>query len=457
MTAKLPALTALAALRAQPWAIQPEYLAAAEDLLARVAESSVLSALARDGHAERMEATLAAVAQLGSPLEGARRATIRNGVAVVPVLGVIAPRASSLSMSTPGTSLDSLVHDLRAAEASADVHAILMLVDSPGGQVSSLAEAGAVIAATRKPVTAFVQGDAASAAYWLASQAREIVADVTSALGSIGVVASLKRRVGPSPDGTMTYEIVSTGAPDKRADVSTEEGRASIQALIDAIETEFVGAVAAGRRVSAETVRRDFGRGGMLAARAAVSAGMADAIGTLDGTLARLAGAKKASTSTRLKGDRQMAENDHEDPATSAEANNSPAPPAPPALAAADLVAAERARIGAIMAATKPGFGKLGELAVGAGWTPELFASAQDACEPALQAARLGGFTASLPSAVNTAPAEPQPAAEKTPAEKLRAEYDADPNLAAEFRSFEAFEAYRAAEASGRLRRVARA
>ena len=286
---KPPALAALAALRAQPWAIQPDYMQAAEDLLARVAESAVLAALALDGHAERHQAALEAVAATGPALPEARRATIRDGVAVLPVLGVIAPRAASLGLSSGGTSLDSLAHDLRVANRAENVHALLLLVDSPGGQVAGLDEMAAELAASAKPVTAFVQGDAASAAYWLASQARELVASATSALGSIGVVASVARRVGPDKDGRQVTEIVSSGAPDKRADVSTEEGRASLQALVDAVEEEFVAAVARGRRTTAARVRSDFGQGGMLAARRAVEAGMADRVDTLDATLTRLA------------------------------------------------------------------------------------------------------------------------------------------------------------------------
>lgn len=447
MTAKLPALTALAALRAQPWAILPDYLAAAEDILARVTESAVLTTLALDGHAERHGEILAALTTLGTPLEGARRATLRDGVAVVPVLGVIAPRASSLGLSSGGTSLDMLGQDLRAAEASESVREILLLVDSPGGMVSGLAEAAQALRAGRKPVTAYVQGDAASAAYWLAAQAGEIVADSTAALGSIGVVASVKRRVGPDRDGMVTHEIVSSGAPDKRADVSTDEGRAGTQALVDAIEDEFVAAVAAGRKVSAETVRRDFGRGGMLAARAAVAAGMADRIDSLEATLARLSA---RSIPPRSKEKRPMAEHDHEGPAASAEAAQPPAP-APQV----DAIAVERARVAAILGAQKPGMEKLAQLAVAQGWTAETFTAAQDAAQPARDA--LAGFRASLPEPVDTRAGQPPAAPEQTPEQKLRAEFDASAALQAEFGGrFELFQAFREAEAAGRVRAISR-
>jgi ClpP class serine protease len=448
MTAKLPALTALAALRAQPWAIQPEYLQAAEDILGRVAESAVLTTLALDGHAERHQATMEALAGLGAPLEGARRATVREGVAVLPVLGVIAPRVASLGLSSGGTSLDTLAADLRAAEASPDVRQILLLVDSPGGQVAGLGEMAGMVAVAAKPVTAFVQGDAASAAYWLASQAGEIVADSTAALGSIGVVASIQRRVGPNRDGVVTHEIVSAGAPDKRADVGTEEGRAGMQALVDAIEEEFVGAVAAGRKVSAETVRRDFGRGGMLAARAALKAGMADRVDTLEATITRLAGLARASSTTR-KGARPMAESESTATATQAEAENTVQATMPPAPSALDAVAAERERVGAILAAQKPGFEKLAHLAVKAGWSAETFVDAQAAAEPAQVAAAADAFRASLPAPVATAPAAA--AAPQTPEDKLKAEWDGDEKLRAEFGDFGAFAAYRAAEARGLL------
>jgi ClpP class serine protease len=285
---KPDALAVIAAIRATPWAIVPEYLEAIEAIAARCLDAEVLARLAEDGHAARLDQARVAVAAVGQPMPGAQSATIRDGVAVVPMLGTIFPRANLIGASTGGTSLDALMHDLRLAERTEAVDRIVLMVDSPGGVVASLGEAADGIRLAQKPVTAFVSGMGASAAYWLASQAREVVMDRSASVGSIGVVATMSRQEGPDQNGRRAYEVVSSGAPMKRPDVTTEEGRAAIQADVDAIEAVFVADVAAGRGVSVERVRADFGRGAMVPAARAVSLGMADRIGTLESVLAPL-------------------------------------------------------------------------------------------------------------------------------------------------------------------------
>lgn len=280
----------VSAIRAQPWAILPDYLEAIEAIAIRALDADILRRVAGDGHEASMDASRMAVAAVGTPLEGARRSTVRNGTAVIPLLGAIFPRSSMVNASTGGTSLDVFMHDLRVAQSHADVSRIALLVDSPGGVVSSLGEAAEFLRASVKPITAFVAGMGASAAYWLASQAGEIVLDRSASVGSIGVVATSSRQESVGSDGRRSYEVVSSGAPLKRPDMSTDEGRAAVQAEVDAIETVFVTDVAAGRKVTTDRVRSDFGRGAMVSAERAVSAGMADRIGTLESVLSEGSG-----------------------------------------------------------------------------------------------------------------------------------------------------------------------
>jgi len=279
----------LAAIRAQPWAILPDYLVAIEAIALRAAEHPALAAVAEDGHQERLATAMQAIAAVGNPLDGTRTAMLRDGVATIPILGPIFPRANLVTSSAGGTSLDTLMRDFRIAQASQQVDSILLLVDSPGGVVSGLGEAADAIRNSAKPVTAFVTGMAASAAYWLASQAREIVVDRTAMVGGIGVVATVSRQEATDANGRRSYEIVSSNAPNKRPDLNTEEGRASIQTEVDAIEAQFIADVAAGRRTSPAIVRTQFGRGAMIAAANAISLGMADRVSTLEATLQQLA------------------------------------------------------------------------------------------------------------------------------------------------------------------------
>lgn len=285
----------IAAIRATPWAIIPEYLEAIEAIAARALDADILKLLAQDGHEESMSQSRLAVAAVGPALEGARVATVRNRWAVVPMLGTIMPRASLINASTGGTSLDVFMHDVRVSEQSNDVDRLALLVDSPGGVVSSLGEVADALRECSKPITAFVSGMGASAAYWLASQASEIVMDRSASVGSIGVVMTMSRQESADQNGRRSYEVVSSGAPNKRPDPSTEEGRATIQKDIDAIEAVFIADVAAGRRVDEAKVREQFGKGAMVHASNAVAAGMADRIGTLESVLSMSSGRTRIS------------------------------------------------------------------------------------------------------------------------------------------------------------------
>src|SRR3546814_8016856 len=66
----------LAAIRSQPWAIMPEYLAAIEAIALRALDHPAIVAVEADGHKERM---VEAVAEMGGRFPGSRNATIREG------------------------------------------------------------------------------------------------------------------------------------------------------------------------------------------------------------------------------------------------------------------------------------------------------------------------------------------------------------------------------------------
>lgn len=225
--------------------------------------------------------------KLGRPLEGTRAATERDGVAIVPVIGPIIPRGGMIGDASGITSVARISADIASAVANPDIRAIMLEVDSPGGVVTGISDLAREIrsASEIKPVTAFVSGAAASAAYWLASAASRIVTEDTGVLGSIGIIQTHQHQEVPDRDGNRMIDIVSSSAPGKRPDPTTDAGRAEIVAYIDKVEAIFVDAVAAYRGVTAEIVRSDFGRGGVLVGADAVAAGMADEVSTFEETL----------------------------------------------------------------------------------------------------------------------------------------------------------------------------
>ncbi|WP_425450844.1 S49 family peptidase [Pseudoroseicyclus aestuarii] len=238
----------------------------------------------------------------------AERYVVTRGVAVVPVRGLLTPNSAMLERYLGWTTYFGLEETMDHLAASEDVSAVVLDVDSPGGLVTGLEAAAEAIArcAAVKPVHALVAPLAASAAYWLASQARDITVTPGSLVGSIGVALIASAPVQPDIMGMQTIPMVSSHARAKRPDVSTEEGRAELQRWLDESEVRFHAAVARGRgiaeadlperlSVSADTA---WG-GGVYAPDDAVSRGLADTVETRAAFYARILAAYAPRPSAR--------------------------------------------------------------------------------------------------------------------------------------------------------------
>ena len=209
--------------------------------------------------------------------------TQQNAVAVIDISGVITPYSNILSMLFGGTSISAIEQQFEQALGDPEIDGIVLRIDSPGGIITGVEELASTIFAARgvKPIVAYAYGNAASAAYWIAAAADKIVAGPTTMLGSIGVAMAV-----PKNRDMGWVEFVSSNAPNKRLDPESNEGRTSIQARLDAMEAEFIGAVARFRDVSTDDVLSQFGAGDVLPAREAVRSGMADLVGGLKDALA---------------------------------------------------------------------------------------------------------------------------------------------------------------------------
>jgi len=261
-----------------PWAIQPDTLLEIRSIAER--------------HTAGGKADIEALeTKLGRPLQNTRAVTMRGDIALIPVTGPVFRYANLFTDVSGATSLAVLASDFAAADSNPAVSQIVLVIDSPGGQANGIAEFAQLINAASKPVTAYIDNTAASAAYWIAAAADTIVMAKTAMVGSIGAVVT----ISPSrADGTV--EIISSQSPNKRADVNTDAGRAQIQTLIDGLAQVFVEDIAAYRNVSVDTVLAKFGGGGMKLATEAVALGMADKVGTLETLLSDLS--KTASPSS---------------------------------------------------------------------------------------------------------------------------------------------------------------
>jgi signal peptide peptidase SppA len=216
-------------------------------------------------------------------------------VAVLPLIGFMSHRLGGLfSLLFGGTSTAGLTVDVRAAAADPTVSAIVILTDSPGGEVSGVEELAAAIAdaATVKRVTAVVDGIGASAAYHAISAASEILASPSALLGSLGVMAVHDDVSKALSEAGIKRTIVTSSrfkAEGNPAEPLGAEARAELQRRVDSFDAMMTARIAAGRRVPVDRVRADFGQGRIVMAAEAVRRGMADRVGTMADALAGLA------------------------------------------------------------------------------------------------------------------------------------------------------------------------
>jgi signal peptide peptidase SppA len=244
-------------------------------------------------------------AKIGQPLQNEPQGyEVQDGVAIIPVDGVISKRMNLFTRISGGASTELIGRDIRAALADPAVHALILRVDSPGGTVDGTQELAQLVYGARgsKPIATYVDGMMASAAYWIGSAADKAwIGTDTTAVGSIGVVASHTDYSRYEENmGIKTTEIYA-GKYKRIASEHqplTEDGRQYIQDMVDYLYSVFVADVAKQRGTDTETVLKNMADGRIFTGQQAVSAGLVDGVSTLDQLIADL-GASRAAEQQR--------------------------------------------------------------------------------------------------------------------------------------------------------------
>ncbi len=203
---------------------------------------------------------------------------IEYGTAIIPVYGILGQHLSSLETMCGGVSVDALRSEITLAMEDDDVRRILLDFDSPGGVVTGIPELAKFIAECdkMKPVYAYTEATMASAAYWLASQARKIFATSSADVGSIGVYAVyLDETEALEQEGVKvnaisagTYKL--TGAPFKPM---TEDEREMLQEQVDWVYSQFKASILSKREVPESAMQ-----GQVFDGAHAVSQGLIDGV-----------------------------------------------------------------------------------------------------------------------------------------------------------------------------------
>ncbi|WP_223426963.1 S49 family peptidase [Tateyamaria pelophila] len=216
---------------------------------------------------------------------------VANGIAILPIVGSLVNRGAWIGANSGLVSYEGIAAQLREAQADPEVQAILLDIDSPGGEATGMFATANLVRTVNevKPVVAFVNDVAASAAYGIASAAREIVVSPTSMLGSIGVVLTHLDRSGEIEDRGVKPTLIHAGAHKVDGHPFgplSDAVRADLQAEVMKIYDQFVGLVAEGRtgRISSEAIRATEARTYLGAD--AIVAGLADRMASLDEVIA---------------------------------------------------------------------------------------------------------------------------------------------------------------------------
>lgn len=432
-----------------PWAIQPEKLVEIQAIYAT--------------HLRGEKIDIAGVeARLGKPLANEPKPyQVVDGVAVIPLDGVIAKRMNMFTQISGGVSTQLAERDIKAALSDPSVHSIILAIDSPGGPVDGTQTLADTVfqARSQKPIVSLASGTMASAAYWIGSAAQAVyITDATTQVGSIGVVTKHVDVSGAeAKDGIVTTEIYSgkfKRIASQHAPLS-KEGKAHMQAQMDYLYSLFVGAVATNRGVSTDQVLSDMADGQIFIGQQAIDAGLVDGVSTLPKLIAELNAAHKgqsagaAQTSqTKPKGTIQM------DRTTLAATE--------PALLSeilAEGAAAERERIQSVQAQAIPGHEALiATLAFDGKTTAGEAAIAVLSADRSKREAVGKALAADAPAPVVQAPTPavtvPAAADDTLPLEdRAKKTWDATPAIRAEFGdSFSAYLAFERASAAGSVK-----
>ncbi|KAA6180834.1 S49 family peptidase [Pseudomonas veronii] len=217
---------------------------------------------------------------IGEPAQ-ARAYEVVEGVAIIPVTGTLVQKLGTLKPYSGMTGYDGLRANLSMALADDAVRAVVLDIDSPGGEVAGCFDLADSIYKARgsKPIWSILTESAYSAAYALASACDRIVVPRTGGTGSVGVICmhvDMSKALGAAG---VNVTLIHYG--DRKADGAdskplSDEALSRYQSDVDAMGELFVKTVARNRGLSVKAVRAT--QATTFLGAAGVEIGFADAV-----------------------------------------------------------------------------------------------------------------------------------------------------------------------------------
>jgi len=152
-----------------------------------------------------------------------------SGIAIIHIHGAVGKLLTDFERMFGMTDYDDIAEQVADADANPNINSILLHIDSPGGTITGLPELAAKLRNVSKPLVAYTEGTAASAAYWIASQADSVLLSESAEVGSVGVYVALLDQTEYLRNMGLKVNAVSAG--DNKLDYADfkplSEGRAS--------------------------------------------------------------------------------------------------------------------------------------------------------------------------------------------------------------------------------------
>ena len=277
-----------------------------------------------------------------------------GNVGIIHISGIISRHADMLAsfFGIGSAAIENIAKDFQSLLDNEEVKSIILDFDTPGGAITGVNELAEIIYNARgiKPIKAYVTGMACSAGYFLASACDEIIIDEMGQVGSIGVM----RVVSKQNEKSVIFK--SSQSPMKNIEADSELGKAEYQAKVDYLASIFIDKVAKYRGITSDEVINRGNKGGVLVGAVAVTAGLADRLGSMDSLINELNNKGKKENHKEKNMPENLKEQAEEKAVDTASIE-------------ANAVAAERKRVAELMAIQVPGCEKLVQEAISSGAT----------------------------------------------------------------------------------------
>jgi len=258
-----------------PWVIEPESL------------QTIVSIVERKIAGEEIDTSELAFGPHGGMAVSENSDEPVSPVGVLNITGPIFPKANMMTQMSGATSIEKLQSDFRSMLANDAVKSVVLNIDSPGGMSDLIMEMGDEIFAARgqKPIVAVANTTAASAAYWLGSQAEQFYVTPSGQVGSVGVYTVHQDKSAQQEKEGISTTMISAGKYKVEGSPYgplSDDAKDHMQERVNETYNEFVCAVARGRGTSEEVVREGYGDGRTYRAKTALAMNMVDGVQTLD-------------------------------------------------------------------------------------------------------------------------------------------------------------------------------